>query len=73
MVNEKDLECASDKGWLKGTYVGGRPSIGVMGKAFWDETINGWHYRPEGGNRDFYIKEGNFVPVRDKEHQDAKV
>lgn len=63
-VDAKEIECAADKGWLKGNYVGLR-SISKQGKAYWDENLNMWNYRPEGTQRDYYVIEGNFIPVRD--------
>ncbi len=63
-VEAKELECANDKGWLKGTYLGDR-QIPRQGKAFWNLEVDKWQYRPEGMTREFLIAEGNFVVRRD--------
>ncbi len=65
-VNAKDLECASDKGWLKGKYIGDR-GFNREGKAFWNSERKMWQYRPSNATKEYLVLEGNFVPRRDED------
>jgi hypothetical protein len=62
VVKPKELECASDKGWLKGDYVGTK-DLPKKGKAYWVDGC--WNYKPNGTQKEYRIPEGKFIPVRD--------
>jgi hypothetical protein len=63
-VEASEIECASDKGWVKGNYIGLKV-IGKLGKASWNEVEDCWVYKPKGQQRTYLIPEGEFQMVRD--------
>ena len=65
-VEPREIECAADKGWLKGKYIGDR-GIGREGKAFWNSELDKWQYRPLNVTKEYFILEGNFIPRRDED------
>lgn len=64
-VDAKDIDCANDKGWVRGEYKGKNVNIKKEGKAYWIEGKEVWVYKPKGLQKTFEIQDYEFKMLRD--------
>ena len=68
-VDGKNLSCNEENGWIRCQYTGANSLFGLSktGKAYFDEEVNSWIFKPKGSKDEFRVGELSLQFIRDKD------